>query len=338
MAPADRRQVPAVAEALRQEPYRFGFFQAVRLLRLWHKRGGGRGEEARFEVPLSLQFPASEIDAFTLGDTGQPAQLRINFMGLTGPSGVLPRHYTARLIERRIRHRDETAQRFFDIFHHRLTKLFYQAWEKHHFYVAYERGESGGLTHYLLDLVGLGTRGLRGRAAAGVRDEHLGHFAGLVRQQPRSLATVGAALSGLFAAPVEVVPLRGHWLALRPQQRSRLGLRNARAGVDLMLGDRVWDHQSACRIRVGPISLARFVRLLPGGGDHEALLRAVRFLLGLALRVDVQLVLRREEVPRLQLGGDRPSRLGLDTWLKTKTPFRSDPDDVVLPVGQREAA
>ena len=338
MASTDRRQVPAVAEALRGEPYRFAFFQAVRLLRLWHKRAGGRGEEARFEVPISLQFPASEIDGLTPGEADQPAKLRINFMGLTGPSGVLPQHYTARLIERRIRHRDDTAQRFFDVFHHRLARLFYQAWEKHHFYVAYERGEGSGVTHYLLDLVGLGTRGLRGRAAAGVRDQHLGHFAGLVRQQPRSLATVGAALSGLFAAPVEVMPLRGHWLVLRPQQRSRLGLRNARPGVDLLLGDRVWDHQNACRIRIGPIGLGRFVRLLPGGTEHQALLRAVRFLLGLALKVDVRLVLRREEVPRLQLGGDRPSRLGLDTWLKTKTPFRFDPDDVVLPVGQREAA
>jgi type VI secretion system protein ImpH len=338
MAPADRRQVPAVAEALRREPYRFAFFQAVRLLRLWHKRAGARGEEARFEVPLSLQFPASEIDGLAPGEADQPAKLRINFVGLTGPSGVLPRHYTSRLIERRIRHRDETAQRFFDIFHHRLARLFYQAWEKHHFYVAYERGEGGGVTHYLLDLVGLGPRGLRGRAAAGVRDEHLGHFAGLVRQQPRSLASVGAALSGLFAAPVEVMPLRGHWLVLRPQQRSRLGLRNARPGVDLLLGDRVWDHQNACRIRIGPIGLDRFVRLLPGGKEHEALLRAVRFLLGLALKVDAQLVLRREEVPRLQLGGERPSRLGLDTWLKTDEPFRSDADDVVLAVGQREAA
>jgi type VI secretion system protein ImpH len=338
MAPADRRQVPAVAEALRREPYRFAFFQAVRLLRLWHKRAGGRGEEARVEVPLSLQFPASEIEGLAPGEADQPAKVRINFMGLTGPSGVLPRHYTSRLIERRIRHRDETAQSFFDIFHHRLARLFYQAWEKHHFYVAYERGEGGGVTHYLLDLVGLGTRGLRGRAAAGVRDEHLGHFAGLVRQHPRSLATVGAALSGLFAAPVEVMPLRGQWLVLRPQQRSRLGLRNVRPGVDLLLGDRVWDHQNACRIRIGPVGLDRFVRLLPGGKEHEALLRAVRFLLGLALKLDVQLVLRREEVPRLQLGGDRPSRLGLDTWLKTDELFRSDADDVVLAVGQREAA
>jgi type VI secretion system protein ImpH len=338
MAPADRRQVPAVAEVLRRDPYRFAFFQAVRLLRLWHKRDGGRGEEGRFEAPLSLQFPASEIDGLTPGDAEQPPRLRINFMGLTGPSGVLPRHYTSRLIERRIRHRDDTAQRFFDIFHHRLARLFYQAWEKHHFYVAYERGEGGGVTHYLLDLVGLGTRGLRGRAAAGVRDEHLGHFAGLVSQQPRSLATVGAALSGMFAAPVEVVSLRGHWLVLRPQHRSRLGLRNARAGVDMVLGDRVWDHQNACRIRIGPIGLDRFERLLPGGTEHEALLRSVRFLLGLALKIDVQLVLRREKVPQLQLGGDRPSRLGLDTWLKNDEPFRSDADDVVLAVGQREAA
>ena len=338
MATAHRREVPAVAEELRREPYRFAFFQAVRLFRLRHEVAGRRSDALRFEVPLSLQFPASEIDGLTTGEGQEPDRLRVNFIGLTGPSGVLPRHYTARLIEQRIRHRDQSGQRFFDIFHHRIVSLFYRAWEKHHFEVAYERGERGGLTRYLMDLIGLGTAGLHGRAAAGPVDEHLGYVAGLITQQPRSAATVAASLAELFDAPVRVESFRGRWLVLGGADLARLGRQNTRLGDDLLLGDRVWDHQSSCRIRIGPVRLQQFVRLLPGGVDHRPLIAAARFLLGLALEVKIQIVLDRAEAPRLVLGGREPRRLGLDTWLRTKREPTTDPDDVVFPVGLKEAA
>ena len=52
----------------------------------------------------------------------------INFMGLVGPSGVLPLYYTELIVER-IRQKDRAMLNFLDIFHHRMTSLFYQAWE-----------------------------------------------------------------------------------------------------------------------------------------------------------------------------------------------------------------
>lgn len=324
----------ALAAALEREPFTFEFFQAVRLLRLW--RGRAESDAVRFATPISLEFPASELQSYEPpAAPDQPARVVVNFMGLTGPSGVLPSHYTASLIERRIRHRDVGAQRFLDLFNHRLISLFYRAWEKHHFYVSHERGAPGGIQQYLLDLVGLGTPSLRGRNAGGVDDPTVCHLAGLVGRRPHSATAIAGIVGEAFAVPVAVESFRGRWLRLGAAHHTRLGGQNSSVGEGL-LGDRVWDVQTCCRLRLGPVGLARFTGFLPVGAAHRPLARLIRFLVGLALEVELQLVLRRNEVPPIRLGSGE-ARLGWTTWL-TSRPLADDPDDVVLAIGTEEAA
>ena len=106
MASESRRTDPSVEELLFAEGFRFEFFQAVRLLeKVFPERGPvGRdvrpGEEVvRFHAHNTLSFPASSIDDLSRSDEGAPASMVVAFMGLTGPSGVLPRHYTELVLE-----------------------------------------------------------------------------------------------------------------------------------------------------------------------------------------------------------------------------------------------
>src|SRR5215831_8642609 len=87
--------------------YRFQFFQAVRLLR-WIAPGRlpvGRVSEqgnpiepsretVRFRTKATLEFPPSQIHEFRDNENGGPPEMVVSFMGLTGPLGVLPPHYT----------------------------------------------------------------------------------------------------------------------------------------------------------------------------------------------------------------------------------------------------
>src|SRR5690606_16931812 len=116
-------------------PQTFRFFQAVRML---HELNGDRAEVGRFARPeeeavrfrvnRDLSFPASEIHDLEWNE-GEMPEMLVNFMGLTGPSGVMPSAYSELLIERS-RAKDRTAEAFFGIFHHRAISLFYQAWQK----------------------------------------------------------------------------------------------------------------------------------------------------------------------------------------------------------------
>src|SRR5205807_1948138 len=130
----------SVADRLFAEPFAFRFFQAVRLLeRLDPKRlPVGRSarpekEVVRFVAHLSLSFPPSELFDLRPGEGDAPPQMTVSFMGLTGPSGILPRHYTERLLrlEREGKGPEIGAFRgWLDLFNHRLISLFFRAWEK----------------------------------------------------------------------------------------------------------------------------------------------------------------------------------------------------------------
>ena len=97
-----------------------------------------QSEVVRFGANPILHFPASAIHVPARASrTARPA-MTVNFMGLTGPLGVLP-HYVTELIAGRLRAATRALLDFFDIFNHRMISLFYQAWEKYRFTVAYER-------------------------------------------------------------------------------------------------------------------------------------------------------------------------------------------------------
>ena len=71
--------------------------------------------------------------------------MTVNFMGLTGPLGILPYSYTEFMLER-MRAKDSSLQDFLDIFNHRMISFFYRAWEKYRFPVTYCLGDEDRFT------------------------------------------------------------------------------------------------------------------------------------------------------------------------------------------------
>ncbi len=188
-----------------EEPYRFEFFQAVRLFEKIYKDRKPVGDVAlpheetvRFRSRIAMDFPSSEIHQINeIVDeaTGKDrTEVVVNFMGMVGVSGVLPAHYTELVLDR-VRHRDTTLWAFLDIFTHRAVSLFYRAWTKYRFPVNYERGDDA-FTGYLFDFAGLGTRGLRGRMD--VDDEALLPYSGLIAQKPHSASALENIISDHF--------------------------------------------------------------------------------------------------------------------------------------------
>jgi type VI secretion system protein ImpH len=257
--------------------------------------------------------------------------MRVNFMGLTGPLGLLPLYYSA-LVRDRVRARDTALRDFFDIFNHRAISLFYRAWEKYRFTIAYERGDEDRFSHHLLDLVGIGTPGLQRRQP--IPDEALLFYAGLISPQARSATALRQLLEDYFDVPVEVEQFVGAWHALSADMQCRFsesGAYSEQLGVGAVVGDEVWDQQSGVRIRLGPLSLEQYLDFLPDGAAHEPLRMLTRFFAGDAIDFEVQLVLKREEAPPCKLGeeGAAMPRLGWLTWART-APLGHDPGDTIL--------
>jgi len=326
-----------IAEKLHREPFRFDFFQAVRLLERFYPQRTSVGrfahpdtEVARFGAHPSLAFPASQIQAMDW--PGQkPVQMTVNFMGLIGPEGVLPNPYTTLIIER-LRANDSSSRDFLDIFNHRIISLFYRAWRKYRFDVACEEGERDLFSRHLLSLLGLGTDGLRDRQA--VPDDTLVYYSGLLAQRPRSAQALQQILADYFEVPVEIEQFAGGWYRLDRETQCRFSEGNSESeelGFGAVVGDEVWNQQSKVRIVLGPLTLERYADFLPDGQAWEPLRAWVRFFSNDEWDFEVKLILEREQVPACTLGAEGTSgpQLGWVSWVKS-APFSRDPDDTVL--------
>jgi len=326
-----------VKREMEARPGRFEFFQTVRLMLRMFSRRAAPGtflsparEGVRFRVNNSLRFPPSQVESVEWRD--ESAVMTVNFMGLTGPMGVLPRAYSEMVLSR-IRARDHAPAEFFDLFNHRMISLFYLAWEKYRSSVAYERDGQDRLSKYLMSLIGLGTGGLQDRMV--VRDESLLYYTGLLAQQARSAVGLRGVLQDYFGVPVEVVQFVGVWRPIEKADQCDLGSGatfNSQLGVGAIAGDEVWDQQSRIRLRIGPLSQEEYLSFLPGGAAFEPLRELARFYCGAHLEIETQLVLRRNAVPSCKL--QEPSlagpRLGWFTWMKSGSEFGREPADTVF--------
>ena len=324
---------PAI-ERLLHDPGRFGFFQAVRLMygeNGFDGRGtGSRPGPLRFTTPASLSFPPSELDSVlrTEGST----RVCVNFLGLTGPSGVLPLTYTELLIARKSR-RDTSAQDFLDMFNHRLVALFWLAWAKHRPEIGREFGFHNSVLRYLEHIVGMGTPALQAQLHPGKRSAMqprkplpgaaMIYFSGLIAQRPHGEVSLAQVVSAVVGAPVRASGCLGTWQDIDTSARTRLGRSGNRLGHGCVLGSRYWDRQTTLRLTIGPIDRNLFNALLPTGSILPDIIELSRFLTGLALDLRIRLSLHGNHVPPLRLGARTPDspRIGWNTWLGG----RSDP-------------
>jgi type VI secretion system protein ImpH len=323
-----------IADLLDREPYRFEFFQAVRLLaRMSPQRQipgcftNPKDEVARFGANPSVAFPASEIQSLERRQDG-PAFAQVNFMGLTGPQGVLPMTYSALILER-LRERDTTLRDFFDLFNHRIISLFYQAWEKYRFQIPYERGERDRFSHHVLALLGLAAPGLQDRQD--VPDDSLLFYSGLLAMHARSATGLRQLLADYFEVPVEIEQFVGAWYPVEEESQCELGEGlnySERLGYGAVVGDEIWDQQSRVRIKMGPLTLEQYRDFLPGGEAHRHLRALTGFFAGGEFDLELQLILKRDEVPACELAGEGP-QLGWTSWVKTAG-FTRDPGETVL--------
>lgn len=331
------RYLARVEEKLREDPCPFEFFQAVRLLERisgFRKPVGQfsnpEQEAVRFKVHNALPFPASQIFKIDWPEA-KPPEMMVNFFGLTGPSGVLPYSYTE-LIAERMRGRDHTLASFFDLFNHRLLSLFYQAWEKYRFPVAYERDRNDRFTQILRSLIGIGTPGLQSRQP--VPDEALLFYTGILSMLPRSAVALRDVLMDYFGVPVEVEQFVGAWYPLDENDQCCFDSGRPYSedlGIGAVAGDEIWDQQARARIVLGPLTLEQYRQFLPTGSAYPALKALTRFFSD-EHEFEAQLILKQNEVPAcdLSLEGDDGLQLGWVTWMKSKREFPRNPGDTVL--------
>lgn len=274
-----------------------------------------------------MAFAPATLASLDPGQNGSPPRLSVRFAGLLGPNGPLPLHLTEYARDRLRNSGDATFVRFLDIFHHRMLSLFYRAWSSAQPAAQFDRPASDRFAAYVGSIAGIGMPSLAGRDA--MPDRAKLHFAGRFACHSRHSEGLEALLSEFFKLPMRVEEFIGQWVRIPQDCQCVLTLASGAAslGMSSTIGEKVWDCQQKFRIVAGPMSMADYQRLLPGGTSLKRLMAVVDNYVGFELEWDLHLLLKNEQVPQTQLGS--LGQLGWTTWLLSQ-PVAKDADDLVL--------
>jgi type VI secretion system protein ImpH len=335
MASANRDKIPDLdfIANLTKEPYAFDFYAALRQLECLYSEHPFLGRSARpcddavrlGQVP-SLQFAPSTIASFLTKPDTVP-QMQVLFFGLFGPNGPLPLHLTE-FARHRIRDvKDTTLADFADMFHHRLLSLFYRAWADKEPTVQLDRPNKDRFAMYVGSLFGMGDVSLQYRDD--YPDHAKLHFAAHLGCQTQHSEGLESMIKDFFQVPVKIHEFIGEWLDMPKNSYCYLddNPSTGQLGISSIIGISSWQCQHKFRITMGPLNLRDYESFLPAGNRLNKLLALVNNYVGFEFNWDLNLILKKEEVPTAQLG--RYGRLGWTSWLKTEK-RRSDANELNL--------
>ncbi len=315
------------------------------------------GQAVTFRSHISNSFPAGSIQDVQLlqkkdrfGKSWKQLEMVVNFLGLTGPNGILPNHYTDLLIQfnRNNTSKEKNALRdWFDLFNNRLISIFYLAWEKYQLPV---QREFAAISHKSDPIEKIF------RSYGGLGTEHLSHR--ITSTDPLNPGQPSLVLSDLFLSTrlarshrsisvsglqnliskstgsrVQIQCFAGRWETIPPGDMVRLGSPNssqaAQLGVNTTLGSRMWSAQSNFMVKIGPVSWPELNRFLPlpkceNKKSLPTLIHVTRQLAKLksdsSLNTTIRIHTKADEILPARLGNaasglDQPSKLGWNMWL-----------------------
>jgi len=318
------------AQDIQAEPWRHDLFAALRRLERESPHKPRIGDAARLEeavVLLSqnpyLEFAASTLEAATPTADGR-LRLVARFLGMFGPQGALPLATTAESLEW-LHERDDSFARFVDIFQRRFLELFYRAWADSRPVAQNDRPDSDRFLSYVNSMIGVGSDAFCGSDS--LHPFAKAEFAGLIAAKAKSAGRLEQFLAGLTGVRVEIIEFVGSWLALEPEDRTRIGGAMARLGVDCLAGASQFTVSDKFRVRIFVRDLAHYREFLPGGALAETIADAVFLMLGDEFDWDMELAIPAGEVRPVKLDGG--VSLGWTSWMapnwaKTDQTHRTD--------------
>lgn len=324
-----RGTTPPLKDQIYKETYAFEFVQIVRILTTLKKGTFSPGEQTDpqkesvfFKSNASFSFSSSDISSLVPRENLPPI-LTVNFLGIAGIQGPLPTPYTQILLDR-LHAGDSTFRDFLDIFNHRLISILYRIRKKYRLSLSDVKASDSPVGKMLRAFLGFGFKKPLLENQYSISDSALVGMAGLFWDAYPSKAGLQSILNNYFKLPVSIKDFKGRWISFKRSQWTTLGSKAGNynsLGQNCILGKSEWDKIGALTITIGPLSLSQFTSFFRDQMAFRNLCDLTTLYVGFGITFDLNLILKKEDVPPLTLG--ESSYLGWRTWLKTK-PFTTD--------------
>lgn len=275
----------------------------------------------KFRATVRHAPSATMLDHVEVRD-GVPV-LWVNFTGIAGIQGPLPRVYTERVF-RNMRNKDYAFASFLDIFNNRIAQLTYdlQQWIPG---VSADSPEKSQIGQVILALGGIDP--FVKYVEKKTHDEnflqinciipgarYLITYKTLFMRKVRSAAALKQILQNFFKVKADIIEYDGSWLPLRKSDVPKLGT-SYTLGKDTFLGDRVWRYNKIVKIVLSDIP-----ELLYDSFNHHAgapnwvhLQQLATMFLPAMVKIKYLVQIRADGKKGMRIG--HPHNLGFNTWL-----------------------
>ena len=311
-----------IEERLLKAGAEYGFFQAVRLIRLMLRRleqnglkdaSSIEGHFLRVRPELSLAFPAADIARITevpVGDQGKRFQIEATFLGLYGISSPLPSFYTEDLLYEASE--DNTVTRdFLDILSTANYQLFIRGLLKYNLFLQVVEEHNPAYLEYLCLLAGLDEN-----TATGLCPEELIllRYGGILNMSPRSALGLKTILKDALNTEVRVEQCIPCMVKIPEEQRTTLGAANAVLGENTHLGSETEDATHMFRIFIGPVPAESAADYLPGGAAYKRADFLSSHYIDRPLDYEFVILIDSKGIRPISPGDPGSSLLGINTW------------------------
>jgi type VI secretion system protein ImpH len=258
----------------RQRPWRYDFWKALALTRKLHP-----GRRVRFKVPPRMKFSPGPVADLKVSPDGTPA-LILNLTGLAGPESPLPLWQTELAGGLELRG-DPALAEFFNLFNDRVLDLYQELMGR----MKPEAAPDGhALDQYFLAAAGVLTDGIRGQTVSiptsgphGDQPGELPEASFLSAAQvwgmfPRSASGLEFLVEKVFGVKAKVEPLKGAWMPLPDEHRTRLGRDKNQLGRDAISGGHVFDPAAGFALKLESLTLEQYRSFLPPLAGNKAMM------------------------------------------------------------------
>jgi len=273
-------------------------------------------ESIRFHAVNHMGFSANSVERVQISETSSDGLSKydvfVNNMGLTGPSGTLPQHYT-QLLQQRVKQNDHAFNDFLNMFNHRLVSLFYRAWKKYRIGIDYE--ENNGLT--AASPMARALQSLTGQYEKLSYETPL-YYSGHYARKARTVAALRSIIEDHLQHPVQVNSFEGRWIPIKERDRLCIGSGqygfNNKLGDGVLAGDRAWDIQGQCSLIIGPVTYRQYDNLLPDKEAFKSLQQLLKSYVPSHLVIKLKFLIEDDQVNKQEPLG-KSLRLGWNSWL-----------------------
>lgn len=271
-----------------------------------------------FKANPSLSFQKSDVSNIEFKEIDKKivVEITLNFLSIFGSQSPMPSNYSEMVL--RSYESDKILYDFLNLFNHHLQRFIYPIWEKHRYYVQYQKDLSDTFSKYILSFLGLRMNFIDKKSKINL--SKLLCYSGLLNMRFQSANNIKSILRHYLSHnDLEIFEFIPQKYNIPMWQKAKLGLENSKLGEDFLIGNYVVGRNNKFKILLNNSKFEDLIAYSIFGEKIYELEELINFMVQEPLSYDLVLQIKKDEKKEFILKEESNFYLGINCWIGQNT-------------------